>query len=123
MNSVIDDCKNAEINCICKISEIIASTKDFKDVVCQVLDILPDGFQFPSITCIRIMINGKKFKTSHFKITPWKLSCSCTCSDSEVVYLFDSLLSGRTPGVHMKVPFFQERKLCFLGQQQFEKLV
>ena len=85
MNSVIDDCKDAEINCICKISEIIASTKDFRDVVCQVLDILPDGFQFPSITCIRIMINGKKFKTSHFKITPWKLSCSCTCSDSEVV--------------------------------------
>jgi hypothetical protein len=85
MNSVIDDCKNAEINCICKISEIIASTKDFRDVVCQVLDILPDGFQFPSITCIRIMINGKKFKTSNFKITPWKLSCSCTCSDSEVV--------------------------------------
>ncbi len=85
MNSVTDDRKNAEINCICKISEIMASTKDFRDVVCQVLAILPDGFQFPSITCIRIMINGKEFKTSHFKITPWKLSCSCTCSGSEVI--------------------------------------
>ncbi|WP_370575592.1 PAS domain S-box protein [Methanomethylovorans sp.] len=85
MSSTIDDCKNAEIECICKISGIIANNDNFKYVMQQVVGTLPSGFQFPSITCIRIKVNGRIFKTSRFKITPWKLSCSCAPPGSEVV--------------------------------------
>lgn len=85
MKDLINDRKNAEINCICKISDIIANSNDFKYVMQQTAETLPFGFQFPSITCIRITINNRTFKNSHFKTTPWKLSCSCTGQDSAVI--------------------------------------
>lgn len=82
---MINDCKNAEISCVFKISDIIANNRDFEYIMQQIVDILPSGFQFSSIACVRIKANGRTFKTPHFKITPWKLSCSCTGSDSEVI--------------------------------------
>ena len=85
MKDMMNDCKNAEIDCICIISEIIANHKDFKYVMQQTAETLPSGFQFPSITCVRITINNRAYKTALFKITPWKLSCSCTGPDQAVI--------------------------------------
>lgn len=85
MKGMINYRKNAEIECICKISDIIANSNDFKYVMQQTAEALPFGFQFPSITCIRITINNRTFKNSHFKITHRKLSCSCTGQDSAVI--------------------------------------
>jgi len=85
MKGMMNDYKNAEIDCICKISEIIANYTDFKYVMQQTAETLPSGFQFPSITCVRITINNRTYKTAHFKITPFKLSCSCTGPDQAVI--------------------------------------
>ncbi|MGB3907702.1 MAG: PAS domain S-box protein [Methanomethylovorans sp.] len=82
MMGLTDDCKNAEINCICKISEIVATNNNFKYVIQRAAETIPSGFQYPSITCIRITVNNRTFKTSNFKITPWKISCSCTGPNS-----------------------------------------
>ena len=64
-----------ELNClyaIAQLSEIdIGSLDDFlKDVV----EILPPSWQYPEITCARIVFQDKTFKTRDFKKTKWRQS-------------------------------------------------
>jgi light-regulated signal transduction histidine kinase (bacteriophytochrome) len=39
-----------------------------------VVGFISSGWQYPQITCARITVNGKEFKTDNFKVTEWKQS-------------------------------------------------
>jgi DNA-binding CsgD family transcriptional regulator len=64
-----------ELNCLYAIAQLseldIGSLDDFlKDVV----EILPPSWQYPEITCARIVFQDKTFKTRGFKKTKWRQS-------------------------------------------------
>jgi hypothetical protein len=64
-----------ELNCLYDISRFGASTDFSLDAVLQaVIDFIPPAFQYPEITCARIIFDRYEFTTSNYKDTQWKLS-------------------------------------------------
>lgn len=64
-----------ELNCLYDISKFGANTDFSLDAVLQaVIDFIPPAFQYPEITCARIMFDRYEFTTSNYKDTQWKLS-------------------------------------------------
>ncbi|MCP3890507.1 MAG: PAS domain S-box protein, partial [Desulfobulbaceae bacterium] len=62
-----------ELNCLYHISGLIEKVDNSLADICQgVVDIIPPSWQYPEITCSRILLNGKEYKTENFKETIWK---------------------------------------------------
>jgi len=64
-----------ELNCLWKLSNLIEKSgvsleKTFQEIV----NLLPAAWQYPEITCARIILEDKIFKTENFKETIWKQS-------------------------------------------------
>ena len=62
-----------ELDCLYSISKLV----DIKDISLDeifqgVVDIIPPGWQYPEITCARIIIEKQKYSTDNFKETEWK---------------------------------------------------
>jgi signal transduction histidine kinase len=38
----------------------------------EIVNCIPSGWQYPEITCARIVLQGKEYKTDNFKETPWR---------------------------------------------------
>ena len=57
---------------IANIAEIPNITVD--ELYEKVTNLLPQGWQYPEITCARIAIDGNEFKTKNWRDTEWKLS-------------------------------------------------
>ena len=62
-----------ELNCLYSISGLVEKPDISLDEIFQgVVDIIPLAFQYPEVTCSRISLNGKEWKTENFKETGWK---------------------------------------------------
>jgi len=64
-----------ELVCLYGIAYIAERPGIALDELCQeMVNLLPAGWQYPEITCARITLGDKEFKTGNFKITEWKQS-------------------------------------------------
>ncbi len=62
-----------ELNCLYSISRLVDRSDISLDEVLQgVVDIIPPSWQYPDVTCSRILLNGKEYETENFKETNWK---------------------------------------------------
>jgi len=85
----ISDCKQAEeslrnqthdlnervkeLNCLYGISKIREKPDiAFEEMLQEIVDLIPPSWQYPEITCTRIIIEGQEYKTKNFKETVWK---------------------------------------------------
>ena len=64
-----------ELNCLYSISKLRERT-DFslEDILQTIVDFIPPAWQYPEITCARIIFNGYEFSTSNYKSSSWKLT-------------------------------------------------
>jgi len=61
-----------ELQCLYQIANLSEESGISKDVFLQkTVEILPQAWQYPEITCARIILNNKTYKTSNFKETAW----------------------------------------------------
>ena len=64
-----------ELNCLFEISKLIENPDISLEVICQgVVDLIPPSWQYPEITCSRMLLEDKEYKTGNFKETAWKQS-------------------------------------------------
>ncbi len=64
-----------ELNCLYSISSLVEKPDVSLDEILQdIVDIIPPSWQYPEVTCSRIVLNGKKYETENFKETNWKQS-------------------------------------------------
>lgn len=64
-----------EIQCLHSIDMFGANPKLTVDEVCQeVLNILPQAWQYPEVTGVRLTLYDKKFETKNYRDTEWKQS-------------------------------------------------
>ncbi len=64
-----------ELQCLYNIAYIAERPGITLDELCQeVVSLLPAGWQYPEITCARVTLGDREFKTDNFKTTEWKLS-------------------------------------------------
>jgi len=64
-----------ELNCLYSISKLRERT-DFslEDILQAILDFIPPAWQYPEITCARIIFDGYEFTTNNYKNSRWKLT-------------------------------------------------
>lgn len=91
-----------ELKCLYAISRLIEKQGiSLPEIFQGVLQFIPPAWQYPDITCARIMLADRTFATENFQETPWKLSrVFYSTSDSEgvleVCYL-ENPCSGQSP--------------------------
>lgn len=62
-----------ELNCLIKLSRLIDNEdRPQKEVLQAAIEIIPSGWQYPSITCARLVIEDREFKTDNYCETIWK---------------------------------------------------
>ena len=82
-----------ELNCLYGISNLVEKQGvPLKEILQGTVDLVPASWQYPGITCARIVLENKDFKTSNFNETSWKQSADIIMHDEkagaiEVFYL------------------------------------
>jgi len=92
-----------ELNCLYDISQLLERSDISLDELFKgTLDLIPLAWQFPGLTCAKIIYDTKIFQTDNFKETKYKLTTSLRINEKllqiEVYYLEDQ-------------PFLEEEKL------------
>lgn len=92
-----------ELNCLYEISNLVEQADISLDEVHQgIVDLIPPSWQYPEITCARISIADKEFKTQNFRKTNWSQSSYVTVRSQqigtiEVCYLEEKPQSDEGP--------------------------
>jgi len=64
-----------EFSCLFKFSELMEKPGiSLEEIIQELVNFLPPAWQYPEITCARIIFGDKIFKTENFKETIWKQS-------------------------------------------------
>lgn len=92
-----------ELNCINRVSEIVQATdRPFDELLQEVVETIPPGWQYPEITAARIRMDGHEYCSEEFSDTPWKLTQVISVNDEpagsiEVFYLEARLAADDGP--------------------------
>ncbi len=74
-----------ELNCLYEIAKIVEILDISLEGICEkTVNIIPPGWQYPDITCARIIVEGQEFKTANFKETKWKQSANIRANRKKV---------------------------------------
>jgi PAS domain S-box-containing protein len=63
-----------ELNCLRSIADLIEHVDPMEELLQKIADVIPSGWRYPEITCVRITFGKQEFKTANFQETPWVLS-------------------------------------------------
>jgi PAS domain S-box-containing protein len=83
-----------ELTAMYRAMEIVQQDKTVPELLQEIVNMLPDAWQYPEITAARIMFDGHEYKTPDFVKTEWSQTASFHTYDArdgfiEVVYLDD----------------------------------
>ncbi|TKJ36982.1 MAG: helix-turn-helix transcriptional regulator [Planctomycetes bacterium B3_Pla] len=82
-----------ELNCLYGVAQLAENASDSIDeFLRRVVNILPPSWQYPEITCARLVLRGKAYKTKGFRATKWRQSARIVvfnepAGEVEVFYL------------------------------------
>ncbi|HEY60153.1 MAG TPA: PAS domain S-box protein [Anaerolineae bacterium] len=63
-----------ELNCLYGISRLVETPGiSLPEILQGSVELLPSAWQYPQITCARITLNDREYKTKNFRYTKWKL--------------------------------------------------
>ncbi len=86
-----------ELNCLYSISELVEKAGiSMEGILEDTVNLIPPAWQYPEITCARIVFNSQEFRTKNWRETEWKQSsdievCGERAGILEVCYLEDRL--------------------------------
>ena len=92
-----------ELNCLYGISLLAERYGDsIDDLLRNLVNILPPSWQYPDITCARIVFKGKTYKSRGFKVTKWRQSSRILMynepmGEVEVLYMEERLPEDEGP--------------------------
>ncbi|MBW1727144.1 MAG: PAS domain S-box protein [Deltaproteobacteria bacterium] len=65
-----------ELNCLYGIANLVEQQDlSLEELLQGTVNLIPPSWQYPEITCARIILHGKEWKTNNFRETIWKQSC------------------------------------------------
>jgi PAS domain S-box-containing protein len=65
-----------ELDCLYGISKLASKRNVSPEEIFQgTVDLIPPAWQYPEVTCARVVAEDQTFKTSNFKETPWRQAC------------------------------------------------
>jgi DNA-binding CsgD family transcriptional regulator len=111
-----------ELNCLYAIAQLVESeSNSIDDVLAAVVNILPPSWQYPEITCARIMFKGKTFKSQGFRVTQWRQSSQIFMYNEPVGDVTIFYLEERPPA-HEGPFLFEERALLDAVAERIGKI-
>jgi signal transduction histidine kinase len=91
-----------ELNCLYGISRLVEKENTSLDDILQgVVDLIPPAWQYPEVTCARISLKDRVFKTANFKEARWKQTDTIT-------------VNGKHAGT-LEVYYLEERPFAYEG--------
>ena len=64
-----------ELNCLYGISQLAERHMySIEDLLQELVNFLPYSWQYPAVTCARILYKGKSYTSNRFEVTPWRQS-------------------------------------------------
>jgi signal transduction histidine kinase len=98
-----------ELNCLYGISRLVEKNAISLDSVLQgVVDLIPPAWQYPKVTCARIKLRDREFKTINFKITAWEQAETIVVNSRKVGTL-EIYYLAKKPWVY-EGPFLKEER-------------
>jgi len=74
-----------ELNCLYSLSSLIEKPDiSLNDIFKGITNLIPPSWQYPEITCARIIFEDKEYKTKNFKETTWKQACEIAVDNKEL---------------------------------------
>ena len=62
-----------ELNCLYEMGRIVERHRGSLETVLQeIVNLLPSSWEYPEITCARIVLDDMEFKTDNYADAPWK---------------------------------------------------
>ncbi|MCP4716667.1 MAG: PAS domain-containing protein, partial [Deltaproteobacteria bacterium] len=62
-----------ELNCLYGLAQLVETADVSVSGILQgIVELIPPAFQYPDITCARIVCDGQEYKTENFRATPWQ---------------------------------------------------
>jgi PAS domain S-box-containing protein len=91
-----------ELKCLYSISALVQKAdSSLEKVIQDVVDMLPQGWQYPEVTCARVILDEKGFATANFRSTAWRQS--------------SPILVNGEPSGRIEVCYLEERPECDEG--------
>jgi PAS domain S-box-containing protein len=98
-----------ELNCFYGISHLVEKHgNSLKNVIQGTLELIPFSWQYPQITCARIVVEAQEFKTENFKETEWKQT-SNIIEKGEPIGFLEVFYLGKRPAMD-EGPFLKEER-------------
>ena len=98
-----------ELNCFYGISSLIEKPDiSLHEIIQGVADLIPSSWQYPEITCSRIILEDKEYKTENFKETNWKQSSEIFATNKRIGVLEICYLEEK-PEIDER-PFLKEER-------------
>jgi two-component system, NarL family, sensor kinase len=77
--------RTKELYCLYRISALgYKPHASLAENIQGVVNLIPPAWQYPDMTCSRIILEGKEFKTLKFKETSWKQSCEIILNHEQI---------------------------------------
>jgi PAS domain S-box-containing protein len=92
-----------ELNCLYNLSRLILTPGISLEQIFQgTVDLIPPAMQYPDITCVRLVVEGRTFSSSNFKETVWRMESDFSLRGDrlgtlEVCYLEEKPLVDEGP--------------------------
>lgn len=98
-----------ELNCLYGIGQLAERHSDsVEDLLRDIVKFLPYSWQYPEITCVRIVFKGKTYKSKGFKLTKWRQSSRIFMYNEPVGEVIILYLEERPPAD--EGPFLREER-------------
>ncbi len=99
-----------ELNCLYGITQLAERHSDsIEELLQDVVKFLPFSWQYPEITCSRIVFDGRTYKSNRFKVTKWRQSSQISLYGEAVGEVTIVYLEERPP--LDEGPFLREERI------------
>jgi len=61
-----------ELNCLYAIADLIEKEDSLEKILQGSADVMPNGWFYPEIACVRIILEGRQYQTANFRETHWR---------------------------------------------------
>jgi len=74
-----------ELKCLYGLTDIVKDKKlSFDESLKKIVELIPPSWQYPEITCARVIIEDKEYKTKNFRTTKWVQESNIIYDDKKI---------------------------------------
>ncbi len=117
------DLRLKELYCLLDISKLVDdSSASLADLIKNIVDVIPSGWQYPEITYCRVLVEGEEYKTENYRSTEWKEQYALFYDSFEIGLLEVGYLED-TPIIDGGYFLDEEKSMLKALGEQFERII